>query len=90
MPESLALPVLPLIDSVRQAVLAGFDDLGQLPGSPELLRESILIRDGYYAGRRFSCGDLSAVWCAQRGQIVFFAGSSRIRVVPVETSRKAA
>lgn len=42
------------------------------PGAAEEMRESILIRDGYYCGRRFLCGSLSAVWFAEEDQIKLF------------------
>lgn len=85
------MPLEPLIESVRLAVLSGLGELGQPSVSLESLRETILIRNGYYAGRRFDCGDLSAVWRAERAEILFFAGdSSPIKVISLETARKAA
>lgn len=42
------------------------------PDHAEEMSESILIRDGYYCGRRFVCGALSAVWFAEEDQIKLF------------------
>lgn len=83
--------VLPLVQSVRQMVLEGFRTLGRPDASLESLWESILICQGYYAGRKFFAGGLSALWLADRGQLVFFAdGGAPIKVVPVMGGRKAA
>lgn len=38
----------------------------------EEMSESILIRDGYYCGRRFKWGAFSAVWFAEEEQIKLF------------------
>lgn len=89
--EAQTLPTLPLVESVRQAVLTEFEQRGQPGVSARGLRESILIRNGYYAGRRFSCGDLSAVWWASSGEIVFLAGQGDpTRVLPAPPADKAA
>lgn len=42
------------------------------PGAAEEMSESILIRDGYYCGRRFKWGAFSAVWFAEEDQIKLF------------------
>lgn len=42
------------------------------PDAAEEMSESILIRDGYYCGRRFKWGTLSAVWFAEEDQIKLF------------------
>lgn len=42
------------------------------PDAAEEIRESILIRDGYYCGRRFIYGALSAVWFAEEDQIKLY------------------
>ncbi len=85
------MQVLPLVESVRQVVLEGFTALGRPEASLESLCESILVCQGYYAGRKFSARGLSALWLANRGQLVFFAeGGAPIKVVPVVTARKAA
>lgn len=85
------MPALPLVESIRQAVLAGFEQRGQPGVSAACLRESLLIRNGYYAGRRFSCGGLTAVWRADKGEIVFLAEEpASAKTMPLETGRGAA
>ena len=32
-------------------------------------RESLLVQDGYYCGRRFECGGLKAIWFVEEDQI---------------------
>jgi hypothetical protein len=49
-----------ITDSVRNSVLRTFVELGIDADLP--LRETILIRDGHYCGRRFESGDLTALW----------------------------
>jgi hypothetical protein len=49
-----------ITDSVRNSVLRTFVELGIDTDLP--LRETILICDGHYCGRRFESGDLTALW----------------------------
>lgn len=84
------MPALPLVESIRQAVLSGFEQRGQPGMSVASLRESILIRNGYYAGRRFSCEGLTAVWWADKGEILFIEEAAPAKMMPLETGRKAA
>ncbi|MDP7017714.1 MAG: hypothetical protein QGG36_18055 [Pirellulaceae bacterium] len=36
------------------------------------LEETILIRDGFYCGRRFTVGELQAVWFVEEDQLKVF------------------
>ena len=49
-----------LLERVRHIVRTKFTDLG-VPSLEEFC-ETILVRDGYYCGRCFICGDYKAVW----------------------------
>jgi len=47
---------------------------GQLEDAPQpQLVEACLIRNGYYCGRRFQCGDHSAVWFAEEDEVKIYA-----------------
>lgn len=55
---------------VKQAMVArGVDPSGDLC-------ETILIRDGYYCGRCFTCQDYRAVWFLEENLIKFFCRDS--------------
>lgn len=45
---------------------------------PEEIRESILIRDGFYCGRRFEMDDCSAVWFTEDDQVKIYDGESNL------------
>ena len=36
------------------------------------IQEAILIRDGFYCGRRFQCGELQAVWFVEEDQLKIY------------------
>jgi hypothetical protein len=59
-----------LTAEVRQHTRRRLEDLGA-EAHAELI-ETILIRDGYYCGRRFECDGLSAVWFVEEGQVKFY------------------
>ena len=53
-----------------------------LSSTPKNCIESLLIRDGFYCGYRYSFGELSAVWFVEEDEIKFFDSKGRtIRVV---------
>ena len=55
---------------VKQALSAqGVDHTGELC-------ETILIREGYYCGRCFTCGEFRAVWFLEENLIKFFSRDS--------------
>jgi hypothetical protein len=65
---------------IRQLVGATFAELHLSAGSEA--RETILIRDGHYCGRRFDVEDGHAVWFMEEEQIKFFRADGRLaRVV---------
>jgi hypothetical protein len=78
-----------LTDSVRQQVAEVFAEMGMLATCE--VRETILIRDGGYCGRRFETDEASAIWFVEENQIkVYQADGSLVRVIqPRETSRNA-
>lgn len=60
------------------------------PEVAEEMSESILIRDGYYCGRRFKWGDFTAVWFAEEDQIKLFdANGHLIESLAIEELRES-
>jgi hypothetical protein len=59
-----------LLDRVRETVRTVF--LSQGLTSVDDLCETILIRDGFYCGRSFACGELRAVWFVEENVLKFF------------------
>lgn len=59
-----------LVEQIRTTIRDTFRALG---GAPDAVpRESVLIRDGCFCGRRFEADGLQAVWFAEEGEIKFF------------------
>jgi uncharacterized phosphosugar-binding protein len=59
-----------LTESVRRRVAETFARLGGQPAAE--LRETILIRDGAYCGRRFESPQGSAIWFVEEDQLKFY------------------
>ena len=57
------------MEQVRLLVLDVFSQHGN---DDEDLQESILINGGFYCGRRFEAGGLSAVWFIEENQVKFY------------------
>ena len=53
--------------NVRRCIQAHFEGLEDV--SVENCRETILIREGHYCGRRFDFGPWQAVWFVEEGEI---------------------
>lgn len=69
-----------LTEGVRRLVADAFADLGDAPGSE--LRETILIRNGGYCGRRFETDNAAAIWFVEENQLKVFQADGRlVRVV---------
>jgi hypothetical protein len=82
-----------MTEAVRALVRGTFTELGLDP-SPQW-RETVLIRDGAYCGRRFDVAGGHAIWFVEEQQIKFFLGDGRLAckrdlVPPRELPRKAA
>ena len=60
---------IPHVERVRQLVLDTLQQLGaDLTQRP---RETILVRAGYYCGRRFDCDGFQATWFFEEQQVKF-------------------
>ena len=84
---------LDCLDKVRDLVRAHLEE----QGAPlDQLQETILIRDGFYCGRRFRCDGHQAIWFIEENELKFYApevGVSRVMhplpAAPVEVRRAA-
>ena len=79
------------IDEVRRQVRETF--AGLQVRQPETFRESILIRDGSYCGRRFEAEGAYAVWFLEEDEIKFYQapdGATRLIEPVVQRERIAA
>jgi hypothetical protein len=82
-------------DQIRSLICQTFAEHGS--AADRTLRETVLIRDGYFCGRRFEADGLHAVWFTEESEIKFYDRSGAVlRVVglsaahPVADCRKAA
>ena len=62
------------LDAVRHVVLRTFADFTS-PSSE--LFETVLIRDGFYCGRSFTCDDVRAVWFAEENVVKFYGSDGQ-------------
>jgi len=68
-------------EAIRNLVSQTFEQLG-IDGEP---RETILIRDGNYCGRRFETDSAAAVWFVEEGEIKFYGTDGAvIRVIDAQ------
>ncbi len=82
-----------MTERVRRFVSQALAQLGQADAGE--MRESILIRDGYYCGRRFETDAGAAIWFVEENQVkVYRADGSMTQVLdadaPLEERRAAA
>jgi hypothetical protein len=87
------MPEASATERVRQLVSHALSRLG--PTEPQELRETILIRDGYYCGRRFEADAGAAVWFVEENQVKVYRADGTVAQVldagsPVEERRAAA
>lgn len=75
-------------EHVRREVTATFQDLGA--ALEDCLLETVLIRNGYYCGRRFYCDGFHAVWFVEEQQIKYFNEEGQlVRKSPASFARPA-
>jgi hypothetical protein len=82
-----------MTEAVRALVRTTFSELG-IDSAP-LWRETVLIRDGAYCGRRFDVAGGHAIWFVEEQQIKFYLADGRLACKrdlhsPRELPRKAA
>jgi len=71
--------VASVTESVRRVVSQAFARLGHV--EPAEIRETILIRDGYYCGRRFETDAATAVWFVEENQVKVYRADGTIAQV---------
>jgi hypothetical protein len=80
------MPHAQLTESIRRCVAETFSQIGI--ESADGLRESILIRDGMYCGRRYESSQAHAIWFIEENQLKFYHPDGRvIRVLEPAASR---
>jgi len=71
------------LDRIRSLIRQTFVELGGL--ADQLPRETMLIRNGFFCGRRFDIDGLQAVWFTEEDEIKFFGRSGSLaRVIALE------
>jgi hypothetical protein len=82
------MPHAQMIAAVRHLVA---DALARVAGEgPDSIRESILIREGLYCGRRFETSAGYAIWFVEENQVKIFERAGRvIDVLQLEESAPA-
>ena len=70
-------------DQLHHRVVEGFRALGA--GDPEAVSRSILLRESRFAGQRYRCEDLQAVWLVGEDVLHFYDGDRNLlRTVSLE------
>ena len=91
------MPHSQILEIAREFVAQIWEELGADLSRPR--EETIMIRDGYYCGRRFQCDGLLAVWFIEEGEVKFYDRQGqvmRVATLPesapafTESHRKAA
>ena len=68
------------LDQIRSLIRRTFAEFGGL--AEHAPRETMLIRDGFFCGRRFEADGLQAVWFTEENEVKFFDRTGAIvRVV---------
>ena len=67
-----------LTEEVRRHTRRRLEGMGAALGAE--LVETILIRDGYYCGRRFECDGFSAVWFVEEHELKIHDRDGRVRM----------
>jgi hypothetical protein len=65
-----------LTEEIRRHARSRFQTLGA-EAHAELI-ETILIRDGYYCGRRFECDGWTAIWFVEEQQVKLYDRDGRV------------
>jgi hypothetical protein len=69
------------IDQIRQIVTSAFSELGTV----EPISETVLLRNRYFVGRKYTSGGFVAIWSADTNQVeVFGQGGQMVQRATVE------
>lgn len=69
-----------LADAVRYALIDVVFQRSQMRASVDSIRETTLIRNGAYCGRRFALMGYSLIWFLEEGQIKFYTPSGQLEM----------
>ena len=79
---------VPLLDQIRSLICQIFAELGG--AMDRMPRETVLIRDGYFCGRRFEADGLHAVWFTEEHEIKFYdRAGAMVRAVALSLEQLA-
>jgi hypothetical protein len=73
------MTIVNLVQLIRDRVHHVFLEQG-IPHDAEI-RETILVRDGCYCGRRFECDGGHALWFCEENQLKFYGSDGRLNLV---------
>ena len=65
-----------LSKAVRSHIEGLFADHGAR--ADERIQETLLIADGFYCGRRYSCGQMQAIWLVKKGELEFYGADGTV------------
>ncbi len=65
-----------MLAKIRNAIATELQAMGAVDVSE--LRETILIRDGLFCGRKFQCQGFSVVWFMEENEIKFFGPTGQL------------
>lgn len=67
-----------MLDKIRSAIASELVALGA--GDVSDLRETILIRDGLFCGRKFLSAGFTVVWFMEENEIKFFSPAGQLLI----------
>jgi hypothetical protein len=76
------------IETIREFIQELFQQAGAEAGSPT--HEALLIRNGYYCGRKFERDGLQAIWFIEEHQIKLYGQQGHLRSCSVSQAISAA
>ena len=87
--HSMGMDVLDVLERVRYLIRDTFAEFGVLPDA--CCSESMLIRNGFFCGRRFESAGFHAVWFIEERQVKFFDRDGAVmRVLDLNADHKDA
>ncbi|GIW92856.1 MAG: hypothetical protein KatS3mg110_0897 [Pirellulaceae bacterium] len=64
---------------IRRKIRRLFEQCGVAADQP--IHETLLVRGGYFCGRRFHCGGMNAVWFIEENQIKLYGDDGKLLTV---------
>jgi len=80
---------VPRLDQIRSLICQTFAECGG--ATDRRPRETVLIRNGYFCGRRFEADGLHAVWFTEERELKFYdRAGALLRVVELAAAEQGA